>query len=386
MGLVPEKRFDRNGKLVTKHVKVSSSTTGSLQKPVARSPIASQISKKFSMDKMDVRKPRQVIDTKQNKWYFRIIRQFLGVHNDGVYKYSISASDNEIYDFMESGYSYASSIELIRCKATVEQAKALGLANTKMSQQALSKMRAKKFRPEAASRVIRHGIEDSMLGKGIPDDRLFAILLKENINVSQYKPRREGVRLIVTGEIEIDALDGLGEFELVAKYESVIKNRIKNGLSVDYKQMLAIAPHAQSYRDSRAMEMGWPVRSHYYFMGGAIELVDEYGPEILALNRFDVPKFTMKKDAPFEFYREVDSFLSLIDNSNDLLMLTSEQREDVKATGTRSITVASFVEKLLDRGATGEQALYCLKAGYGLDHSEQVAVNSRAEVLMDGWL
>lgn len=379
--LIPEKRVDKTGKLVTRHVSAAPATarrSGMMPSP--------SIARQFLVPPADVKKPRRAGVTKSDLRDAAIIRHSLSVGNGALATGSVNMSDNELYEYMKFGVSIPNAVELKRYGADPETARYVPIARNMSIPQSVERMRLSGISPEDAARVIRHGINDRMLDRGLSDDELFGILYRENLHSTKHAARANGVHHLIEGSVTREDLDELG-LEALGSYGGSLQKRREDGLPIDYEVIRnAIIRSEEKYRTlpSARRDEGWS--SLDYAMGYAtlMNLVDQHGPEVLDFRYLGILRMGSRFGGDIAGFRHMDTFFELTEGRT--LALTNEQRSDLRNRGMPYSRVSDYVEKLRAAGLTPEQTVRALDNGLTIEQSIEIYINKQSIALIEGWL
>lgn len=376
--LIPQLRTDKNGKLVTRHVKTAVSPSSVKVVP------APSVARHFRVPPRDVAKPRRAGTTKSDMAEAKKIREVFGVSEKEPYNSSVSMSDNEILDYMECGFTANAAIEFKRWGVDTGAARLSPVARFPV-RQTVARMRALDLSPEEATKIIRHGMTDQLLDKHLTDNELFGILHDERLNSAKYAERSAGVRALVMGECTRDDYRELG-FENVGKYRIPLQAMHREG-DVDYPVVRAIIQRAEgeyvSIQQSRYHE-GWNQGDYRMDFRGIAALVKKHGPEVLDLKYLGVVRLGMRFGEDMGMFRYMDEFFTKSEGM--LLRLEPAQRKDLASMGKGGGSVADFTEILRTAGLAPEQAIHSITNGLTVEKAKEIHLNNQSSALIDGWL
>lgn len=379
--LIPQKRADKNNRLVTRYVKPSSAK---VKAPIMPAPALAQ---QFRIPPQDVKKPRRAGTTKSDVYDAALIRQALSIPDDQISTGSVEMSDNEIYAFMKLGFRMVHAIEFKRYGADPESARYVGLPRGMSAVKSVEIMQGFGMAPEAAARVRRHGISDSMLGKTLSDEELINLLYKENLYSAKHRNRAVAARYLIDGKATTEDALELG-LEALGTYGMLLKRRRDEGLPIDYEVIRsAIVRSEEPYvtlPEQRRRE-GWSYLDHKLPLEQIMNLVDRHGPEVLDSKYLAVYRMDMRFGGKPEGYQYMDRFFALADGH--AFKLSDRQIEGLwRAHPKRGRKVSDFVEVLRSDGLTPPQVIHSLSNGLTLEQAHQVHLNDLPASLIEGWL
>lgn len=380
--LIPQKRVDKNNRVVTRHV---SSVWGKAnQNPVMPAPAIAQ---QFRVKPQDVKKPRRPGTSKSDLADARLIRDALSVRPEDVTSGSVDMSDNEMYEFMKMGFRITHAVEFQRYGADPESAQYVGLPRNAGVIKSVGRMQSMGLPPEHAARIIRHGLSDRMLDSALTDQELFDLLYKENLNSTKYAARSIAARQLISGGNTAKDAAELG-MEALGTYGATLRNRRRDGLPIDYEVIRSAivryeeppVPVPPSRRDE-----GWYGLDRAVWLPQIMQSIDKHGVEVLEFKHLSL--FTMNRDfgGTMGGYKYMDEFFSLI--QHDTLSLNDEQRLEMwQRDPSVGRQVADFVEMLRQDGLTPEQTASSLRSGLTLDKAFQIHINKLSPAMIEGWL
>lgn len=379
--LIPQKRADKNNRLVTRYVKPSSVK---VKAPAMPAPALAQ---QFRIPPQDVKKPRRAGTTKSDVYDASVIRQALSIPNDQISTGSVDMSDNEIYAYMKLGFRMTHAVEFKRYGADPESARYVGLPRGMSGIKAVEIMQGLGMPPEAAARVRRHGISDSMLGKYLSDEELVNLLYKENLNSTKHRSRAVAASYLIQGKVTPEDAAELG-MEALGTYGMFLKQRRDEGLPIDYEVIRsAIVRSEEPYvalPEQRRGE-GWSYLDHKIPLNQIMNLVDRHGPEVLESKYLAVYRMDMRFGGEPEGYQYMDRFFALAEGRS--FELSDRQIEGLwRAHPKKGRKVADFVEVLRNDGLTPPQVIHSLSNGLTLEQAHQVHLNDLPASLIEGWL
>lgn len=382
--LTPQLRPDRNGKMVTRHVKSGTSTSPSLGKVPAPS-LSPSVLRQYMVPERDVERPRRAPTTKQAAAEAKQIRDFFGVSSTEEANGSVKMSDNEILDYMQEGFSANAAIEFKRwgispataCMSTIPRLRV---------KETVKRMRALDLTPDEASRIIRNGMTDNLLDKYLTDNELFGVLDKEKLHSPKYADRSKGVVALVTGANTRDDYRELG-FENLGKYGGYLRVKREAGEHIDYRVFRKAIERVEGAQHAIPQERyheGWTQYDSKMGMHSLLSLVKSHGPEVLDIRHLGVFRLGTRFGYTMEGYRFLDEFFTLAGNTP--LVINQEQRKEMESWEERGWKAADLTEGMRRAGLTPEQTLQSITAGLTLEKAKEVHLNRQSAAMIEGWL
>lgn len=377
--LTPQVRADKNGKLVTRHVKTGANHSSAVSGVPAPS-IAS-----FRVPERDVKRPYRAAKTQSGKAEARRIKGFFGVPSTKQVSDPIRMSDNEVLDYMQEGFTATAAVEFKRWGISPEVAARSTLPRLSVKQ-TIVRMRELDLSPEEATKIIRNGMHDQLLDKYLNDNELFGLLHEEKMHSPTYPERAQGVGLLVAGTCTREDYHELS-LEQMGKYGAFLHLKRKKGEVIDYDVMRAIIKRVEEpylVIPEKRYHEGWYVHDGKLSVHSVLSLVDKYGPELLDLNYIGVTRMGLTIGESLESYRYMDDFFTAA--GNESFFLSAAQRKEMGDWESRGYSVADMVARMKDAGLSPEQAVHSLKNQLTLEKAKEVHLNKQAVSMLEGWL
>lgn len=377
--LTPQVRTDKNGKLVTRHVKDAAGVTSVVKKVPA--PSLAQ----FRVPERDVKRPHRAGTSLSAKAEAKRIREFFGVPSAQEVADPIRMSDNEILDYMQEGFTATAAVEFKRWGVAPEAAR---MSNTSRLaiKETIRRMRELDLSPDEAMKIIRNGMTDNLLDKYLTDNELFGLLHEEKAASPKYHERARGVQFLISGACTREDYHELS-LEQMGKYGSYLNVQRKNGDPIDYDLFRAtIQKVEEPYVAIPAMryDEGWTIRDSQLGFHSVSSLVKKYGPEILELKHMGVARMGLTIGDSLDSYRFMDEFFTVAGDTK--LALNAAQRTEMQSWKDRGYTVADMTARMRAEGLTPEQSFHALSNQLTLEHAKEVHLNKQAISMMGGWL
>lgn len=379
--LIPQKRPDKNNRLVTRHVKPISAKAKPAVMP------APAIAQQFRVQPQDVRKPRRAGISKSDAMDAMIIRNALSIAPADVTTGSVDMSDNELYDFMKLGFRITNAVEFKRYGADVEAARYVGVSRNMSAPKSVERMQSLGIAPESAARILRHGISDRMLDGNLSDQELFDLLYKENLNSTKNYQRSTAARYLIDGSVTPEDAAELG-MEALGTYGMTLRNRRRDHLPIDYeviRSAIVKSEEPQAKISDKRRSEGWSGLDQKVTPEQLLKLVDTHGPEVLEIRHLGVFRMGSRFGGAMDGYRYMDRFFALV--QQDEFSLDDEQRMEMwKRDPSAGREPSDYVEMLRKDGLTPEQAASSLRNGLTLEKAHQVHLNKLSGAMIEGWL
>ena len=377
--LVPQVRADKNGKLVTRHVK------GAAAGPSQRNIPSPSLVQQYVVPSRDITKQRRSATTKTDIAEAKKIYDIFGVPESEVPQGSVKMSDNEILDYMEKGFTASAAVEFKRIDVTPEIASLAPMKRLPI-QKTVQRMRALDLTPEEATRIIKHGMVDSLLDQQLSDNELFGLLHDERLNSSKYAERSAGVRALIVGTVTREDYREL-ELETLGKYGGYLAQIRKDQGVVDhevFKRIVARAEAPYVKLPTHRYHEGWTGSDYGMDVRGLNTAVKKYGPEILDLKYLGVLRMGMRFGETLADYQYMDKFFTLAEDTP--FLLKPEQKREMQSEGRRGFSVADFTNMLREEGLSPEQAVHALTNNLTIEKAREIHLNKQATSLIEGWL
>jgi len=378
--LAPQLRADKNGKLVTRHVKIGIAAPSTAAKMPSPS-----IAKRFAIPERDVKRPRRAGTTKQSLAEAKSIKEFFGISASQPVNDPIRMSDNEILDYMQEGFTATAAVEFKRWDITPEVARMSGIRPLPVKE-TVRRMRVLDLSPEEASRIIRNGMTDRLLDKQLDDNELFGLLHEERWDSPKYQNRSKGVQAVILGTNTREDYHELG-LETLGKYGGYLNVQRKDGTEVSYEVFRRMIERVESPHvpiPSVRHHEGWTNNDYRMDFHSLMMLVRKYGPEVLDIKYFGVFRMGHRFDHTMEGYQYMDKFFSIAGQTP--LRITEAQRDEMKNWKKEYPNVAQLTERMRQEGLTPEQTFHSISNGLTLEKAIEVHFNKQAAAMMDGWL
>jgi hypothetical protein len=377
--LTPQVRADKNGKLVTRHVKTGSNVSSASNRVPA--PSLAQ----FRVPERDIKRPYRAAATLSAKEEAKRIRSFYGIPSAKEVADPIRMSDNEVLDYMQEGFTATAAVEFKRWGVSPEAARMSNISRLPIKE-TIGRMRALDLSPDEATKIIRNGMIDRFLDMYLTDNELFGLLHEEKMSSPKYHERAQGVQLLVSGFCTRDDYHELS-LEQMGKYGSYLNVRRKNGGSINYDVTRAMIQKVEEpYTAIPAMryDEGWTVRDSKLSFHSVSSLVDKYGPEILELKHMGVVRMGLTIGESLDSYRYMDEFFTAAGETK--LTLNSTQRTEMQGWDSKGYSVADMAARLRAEGLAPDQTFHALANQLTLEHAKEVHLNKQAVSMMEGWL
>lgn len=382
--LTPQLRADRNGKMVTRHIKAGAVLPVAATK-VPPPFVSAAIKQAYAVPERDVKRPRRSATTVSGRAEAKKIRDFFGVPSTADASGSVNMSDNEILDYMQEGFTATSAVEFKRWGISVETA-LMSTVGRLPVKETVRRMRSLDLSPDEATRIIRNGMMDRHLDKYLSDNELFNLLREEKMNSHKYAERAKGVSALVNGDNTREEYRELG-FENLGKYGGYLRIARESGTPLDYSVFRkAIERAEEPYRTIPKLRYneGWTQSDSRMGIHQLLSLVKKFGPEVLEVRHLGVFRMMTRFGETIEGYRYMDEFFTLA--GDEPLRINPAQRKEMETWENRGWNIADFTEGLRHAGLTPEQAYLSINNGLTLEKAKEVHLNRQSTALIEGWL